>query len=60
MLKKISVQNASYQILLKRDLRASKFLPSRAGRQKFIKNIYAAIAITFGTTQAIILSACLT
>jgi len=60
MFKKISVEDVIYQMLLNTVLSISKFLPSWAGRQNFIKNITVAIVITSDITQAMISSACLT
>ncbi len=59
MFKKNSVQNANHQIQLNTVLSVLKYLQNRIGKQKFIKNISAAVANIFGTLPVITLSVCL-
>jgi len=59
MLKKISVQNANYQILLKKDLRVLKYLQSLVGKLKYLRNTNVKTAIIFGAIIISISSVCL-
>ena len=56
---KISVQNAGYQILLKKDLRVLKCLQSWVDKLKYLRNINAKAAIIFGAIIILISSVCL-
>ena len=51
MPKKISVQNATHQKLLKTDLSTLKFSLNLVGAIKIFKNINVLIVNTFGTMQ---------